>query len=723
MTTNPFSARFRKLLGTLAVAASALLSQAHADQIGFAGRPNAEGVVGWNRTAEAAAGTEIRRTGHELYWLRGLFGADVFADYHLAWPGFGGMTAGSTTSLRATGNPAGFPLLARWLAQKPAGAFGRLSIRLDRMDLGGDQPGIDWSYDPTNRIELRRYRRGSLSLLWDAEVVATASNVQMDLRVNYNTPANPQDDTASAVVAGFRFVRPAAGLSADGAAVANALIQDCRNSPLRLTVGQVLRRDAFAGNVRNGFRYELSNVLLETLAPDVYVDVVGSTATEGSPATWTLRLSRASTFPVSVQVQTRNGTANAVADYQVLRQWVQVPPGQTVVNLSTPTLDDALDEADETVLLNLYSPTDVSIRVNDAPATILDNDGPQVRIDDATVVEGGSWPARTQGNTPVLNRVWLSAPSPQDVRVSVATRNGTAMAPLNRGSQDFLPTTNVLVVIPAGQVQAFVTNQVFGDWEDERDEQFAVVLSNPVNATLGGNGEARVTIVDDDGPGMYVSAANAWEGVSGDPSRNPNVVVYANLMSPSIQDVSFTFEFAGGTATEGADFGRPSHGDALPNQPGQPIRYRIVIPAGSTQVDVVVPVFDDPFAEGEETVRVRVSEVRNADLFDVSNAVPGANPDLPRVASWTLTATIFDLDAPAAQARSGRAPAALPIALRAAPGGGLELALPAGKSGSRIEVSTDLRTWAPWTPADPSRPLHVDVDAGSPAAFFRLARD
>ena len=84
---------------------------------------------------------------------------------------------------------------------------------------------------------------------------------------------------------------------------------------------------------------------------------------------------------------------------------------------------------------------------------------------------------------------------------------------------------------------------------------------------------------------------------------------------------------------------------------------------------------------------------------------------------------IFDLDAPAAQARSGRATAALPIALRAAPGGGLELALPAGKSGSRIEVSTDLRTWAPWTPADPSRPLHVDVDAGSPAAFFRLARD
>jgi hypothetical protein len=691
MTIPAFRRFLSRPLQCVLLAATALLPASLADQIGFRGSPNAEGVVGWNRTS--AGGPEAQRTGHELTWLRGLFGVNVFADYHLAWPGFGNLTAGSTTALRPTGNPAGFPALSRWLAQRPAGTVQRLSIRLDRMDLGNDRQGTDWTYDSTNRVELRRYRRGSLSLLWGAEVIATAANVPLDLTVQYNTLANLQDDTASAIVSSFRFARAGGNLSADGGAVLDAFLQDCANSPLRLTVGRIVRGASFSRGGRTGFRYELSNVALETLAPDLLVDVVGASAQEGAPATWTVRLSRASAFPVSVLAQTVNGTARVVSDFRALRQVVQFAPGQTVANLSTPTVDDALDEADETVLLNLSQAVNASIRSNDIHTRLLDNDGPQVRIDNTTVVEGGSWPARTQGNTPVLSRVWLSAPSPQDIRVTVGTLNGTAVAPLNWGSQDFIPATNV-VVIPAGQVQAFVTNQVFGDWEDELDEHFTVALSNPVNATLGGVATANVTITDDDGPMMYLRTVDAWEGVGPEPLRTTNLTFGIYLMSPSVQDVEFTFEFAGGSATLGADHGRPDVGNALPQQPGRPTRYRMSIPAGQTQLNVSVPVFDDALPEGDETLHVLVSEVRNAFLVDDSAAVPGPNPNLPVVGAHRVFATIFDLDGVAVEARNRRtdnATRSTGLGLRAAAGGGFELTLPGGKSDVRIETSADLR--------------------------------
>lgn len=723
MTIPAFRRFLSRPLQSVVLAATALLPASLADQIGFRGSPNAEGVVGWNRTS--AGGPEAQRTGHELTWLRGLFGVNVYSDYHLAWPGFGNLTAGSTTALRPTGDPAGFPALSRWLAQRPAGTVQRLSIRLDRMDLGNDRQGTDWTYDSTNRVELRRYRRGSLSLLWGAEVIATAANVPLDLTVQYNTLANLQDDTASAIVSSFRFARTGGNLSADGGAVLDAFLQDCANSPLRLTVGRIVRGASFSRGGRTGFRYDLSNVVLETLAPDLLVDVVGSSAQEGAPATWTLRLSRASAFPVSVLAQTVNGTARVVSDFRALRQVVQFAPGQTVANLSTPTVDDALDETDETVLLNLSQAVNATIRSNDIPTRILDNDGPQVRIDNTTVVEGGSWPARTQGNTPVLSRVWLSAPSPQDIRVTVGTLNGTAVAPLNWGSQDFIPATNV-VVIPAGQIQAFATNQVFGDWEDELDEHFTVALSNPVNATLGGVATANVTIADDDGPMMYLRTVDAWEGVGPEPLRSTNLTFGIYLMSPSVQDVEFTFEFAGGSATLGADHGRPDVGNALPQQPGRPTRYRMSIPAGQTQLNVSVPVFDDALPEGDETLHGLVSEVRNAFLVDDSAAVPGPNPNLPVVAAHRVFATIFDLDGVAVEARNRRtddATRSTGLGLRAAAGGGFELTLPGGKSDVRIETSADLRNWSPWTPPDPAQPLHVDFGDGSPALFFRVVRE
>jgi hypothetical protein len=617
--------------------------QAAADQISLSGMTaDQEGVIAWNRTA--GNGPEAQRTGHELHWLRGLFGGNLFAEYHLAWPGFDRVFPASTASMHPVAAPVGFPRFTQWMRGRPA-AVGQLAFRLDRMDLGNDRLGVDWNYDATNRIETRSYRNGSITVLWAGTPIATAAGIRLDLTLRYSQLAIPQDDEATAVVAPFRLVRTAGAVNADATAVANALLQDIGNSPLRLTIGRIVRTNALPQQARPGFRLDLAGIVLETLAPDHYLDVVGGTVPEGSASQFTIRLSRRSEFPVTFNVATVNGTATAGADYRAVRQAVTLEPGQTSTNIAISTLQDAVDEANETVLLQISQPVNATVRTNNAALGIIDDDGPQIRISPTTVTEGGFWPDRSWPSTPVITRITLGAASPQEIRVGLTARDGTAIASQRNGMADYLMPTNV-AVIPPGQVSVLVTNTVIGDWSDETDEHFFLVLTNAVNATIAGTGEAQVTIIDDDGPAMTVFPGNAYEGAAPRGGWIPtNLVFHVGLDQRAAQDVDFTFSITGGTAQAGLDYLRPTQGNALPVVPGQPTRYQFRIPAGQSQVEIEIPVLDDAIAERPESVVGRVADVRNAYLIDASALVVGANPNPIVLGSYSCTAQILDLDA------------------------------------------------------------------------------
>jgi hypothetical protein len=619
-----------------------LARRAAADQISLSGTTaEREGIIAWNRTSPN--GPELQRTGHELYWLRGLFGRDLFAERYLAWPGYERVFPGSTASMHSTALPSGFPRLGQWIATSRL-AISQLTFRLDRMDLGNDRIGVDWNYDSTNRVETRTYRNGSLTVLWAGIPIASASGIRLDLTLRYNQLNDLPDDEASGVLAPFRLVRTAGVANANATNAANALLDDIGNSPLRLTVGRVVRGDAVPQAGRPGFRMDLSRITLETLPPDHYLDVVGGTVPEGSASQFTVRLSRRSEFPVTFTVATVNGTATAGADYRAVRQAITLLPGQTSTNIAISTLQDAVDEANETVLLLVSQPVNATIRTNNAALAILDDDGPQIRISPTTVTEGGFWPDRTWPNTPVVTRITLGAASPQEIRVGLTARDGTAIASQRDGMADYLMPTNV-AVIPPGQISVLVTNTVTGDWFDETDEHFFLILTNAVNATIGGTGEARVTVIDDDGPAMTVTSGNAYEGIAPRGGWLPtNLVFHVGLTQRAAQDVDFAFSLVGGTAQAGLDYLRPTQGNALPEVPGQPTRYQFRIPAGQSQVLIEIPILDDALAERPETVIGRVSEVRNAYLIDASALVVGANPNPIVVGSYNCTAQILDLD-------------------------------------------------------------------------------
>ena len=150
-------------------------------------------------------------------------------------------------------------------------------------------------------------------------------------------------------------------------------------------------------------------------------------------------------------------------------------------------VDDSLSEPGETVILTLATnaPYAINASSNSATITILDNDVATLSIADATVIEGNS------GTTNALFHVTLSPPSSQVVAVNYATTGGSALAGL-----DFTATNGLLQFSP-GQSNRSLAVAVLGDLSFEGNENFSVLLSNPVNATLSRT-NAVGTIVDDE---------------------------------------------------------------------------------------------------------------------------------------------------------------------------------------------------------------------------------
>ncbi len=101
------------------------------------------------------------------------------------------------------------------------------------------------------------------------------------------------------------------------------------------------------------------------------------TVTEGGgPALLTVTLSAPFARPAAVSYATADGTARAGQDYLSATGRLTFAPGTTVQTCTIPLLDDALDEADETVLLALSDPQNALIGDGEALLTILDDDRP-----------------------------------------------------------------------------------------------------------------------------------------------------------------------------------------------------------------------------------------------------------------------------------------------------------------------------------------------------------
>ena len=219
-------------------------------------------------------------------------------------------------------------------------------------------------------------------------------------------------------------------------------------------------------------------------------------------------LSDTSDEAVTVAYATADGTAVANEDYMVGMGTLTFEPGETKRTILVTTIDDDTAEVTETFTVELSEPSGATLVDGTATGTITDDeDAPELSIDDVSVTEGDE--ARFE--------VRLTPSSSQTVTVGYATMGDTA----TEGS-DYTAQSGTLT-FAAGDTMMTISVPTVDDTEQESDERFAVILSNPSNATLDDDtGEG--TIIDndtDDGGDGDGNGANG-DGNGGDGNGDGN---------------------------------------------------------------------------------------------------------------------------------------------------------------------------------------------------------
>ncbi len=223
--------------------------------------------------------------------------------------------------------------------------------------------------------------------------------------------------------------------------------------------------------------------------PSITVDDVTLTErnTGTASATFAVTLSAASTQTITVAYATSNGTAAAGSDYQAASGTLTFAPGETSKTLTVLVNGDRLAEPNETIAVNLSSPTNATIADGQGVGTIID-DEPRISISDVTRSEG-----KKNQTTLFTFTVTLSAAYDQAVTMSFRTVDGTAQTSDN----DYVAKTGTLTFAP-GETTKTITIDVLGDSKKEANELFYLDLFGNSGNSLFTKNRGLGTILNDD---------------------------------------------------------------------------------------------------------------------------------------------------------------------------------------------------------------------------------
>uniref|UniRef100_UPI00260A679D Calx-beta domain-containing protein n=2 Tax=uncultured Dokdonia sp. TaxID=575653 RepID=UPI00260A679D len=335
---------------------------------------------------------------------------------------------------------------------------------------------------------------------------------------------------------------------------------------------------------------------------DVIVDEDAGTVT--IPVT----LSNPSDEDTVIEIVTTTGTAGE-DDYEETIVTVIIPAGETTGEVVILIEDDEIDEDDEIFTVNgTVTSGNTDNDIAQGEITIVDNDdAPTVIIEDVIVNE--------DAGTATVS-VILSNPSDEDTVVEIVTTTGTA------GEDDYEETI-VTVTIPAGETEGEVVIPIEDDELDEGDEIFTVDGTVTSGNTDNTDPSGTVTIIDNDGaPTVTIEDVIIDEDAG-------TVTIPVTLSNPSDEDIVIEIVTATGTA------GEDDYEETI---------VTVIIPAGETTGEVVIPIEDDEIDEDDEIFTVDGTVTSgNTDNTDPSGTVTIIdNDDAPTV---TIEDVIVDEDA------------------------------------------------------------------------------
>lgn len=322
------------------------------------------------------------------------------------------------------------------------------------------------------------------------------------------------------------------------------------------------------------------------------ISIQSASVTEGDGGTvslsFTVRLSTRTAQQVQVTATTQDGTAVAPSDYQSRTQVLVWAPNTAELDKTFTVLvnGDTLDETNETLHVQLSSPSGATIAGGSAVGTIIDNDNnSRLAISNAEANEGAAGV-----NSTMTFKVTLAPASARPVSVAWATADGTATA-----GSDYTAASGTLTFAP-GETEKAIVVSVLGDDINEENETVQVKLSDASGAAVA-DADGLGTIVDKNAPpSLSIDDPSAREG--------EGATFTVTLAGTTLRTVTVTFTTEEGMAQAGSDFA--------------PRRGTLTFAPGEKTKTVSVTVIDDTLGEGPETFSVNLGDPVNAVMTKAS---------------------------------------------------------------------------------------------------------
>jgi hypothetical protein len=300
-------------------------------------------------------------------------------------------------------------------------------------------------------------------------------------------------------------------------------------------------------------------------------------------AEFEVRLSAPSAETVTVYYYTDGVTVSTYDFVDVGTTMLVFAPGETLKTVHIGIKEDASVEYPEYFRLVLTSPVQATLARAAAIGTIIDNDAtagtPVIRISDPVVDEA----EREAAFVLSLDRPRLAM-----VNVDYATAAGSA------GASDFTATSGTARFMP-GETAVTVRVPIIDDALAEGDEQFDLVLSGPVNATLPDpRGTARIG--RNDQPTVVSPSITSADVTVGEADVFAEFEV--RLSAPSAETVT-VYYYTDGVTVSTYDF--VDVGTTM-----------LVFAPGETLKTVRIGIKEDTSVESDETFTLRLQNPVNA---------------------------------------------------------------------------------------------------------------
>ena len=331
----------------------------------------------------------------------------------------------------------------------------------------------------------------------------------------------------------------------------------------------------------------------------------------------TIDLSGPSSEAITVNYTVTGTATGSGTDYSLVNGTITIAAGATTSTITIASIiNDSADEADETVIITLSSPSNATLGSDDVHTyTITDDDG-QPTVDFNTTTSTGAEDISSAALT-----VDLSAASSNNITVNYAV-TGTAT-----GSGTDYTLANGTLTINAGATSGTISIAgIIDDSSAEGSETVVLTLSGPSNAVLGNDSVHTYTISDNDGTPTVAFSSTSSADLESVSSRSLAVVI----PFASDQDVVVNYSVTGGTAGSGTDYSLSAG--------------TLTIDSGATSGTIVIPsIVDDSADEVDETIIVTLSNPTNATLgTDVVHTVTINDNDNPPVVDFNLTSSSGD---------------------------------------------------------------------------------